>query len=316
MVSTQPLQRTLKRPIVLSGIGLHSGKEVRLTLQPAQPGTGVVFVRADLPQRPEIPASFENVLNTKMATTLGIGKVTVGTVEHLLGALQGQGVDNVRVEVEGPEVPIFDGSALAFCEAIANAGLDTQLQPRPIVAIRRRVDLRVADKWAVVEPSPQFDLRVSIEWDHPVIGFQEFRFIKGTTPFEEVASARTFGFLRDVESLQRMGLARGGSLDNAIVLDDARVLNPNGLRKPDEFVRHKVLDALGDFKLAGFEFQGMFRLHRPGHELHCRLLCAIFSDPRNYEFVLAGSSRNEQSVGSTADAILTAVANASRVAAY
>jgi len=278
-------QRTLKQSITVSGVGLHSGKDASVTIHPARPNQGVVFVRKDLDDAPQISAHFKNVVNTQLATTLGRGKVTVSTVEHLLAALQGMGIDNATVEVSGPEIPILDGSSIRFVEAIQAAGVDSQLVSRPYLALRRKVEVKMAEKWAVAEPSSKLEVHASIEWDHPSIGYQEYHYVDGKTPFSELASARTFGFLRDVEALQRMGLARGGSLESAVVLNEALVLNPEGLRFPDEFVRHKILDALGDFKLAGIAFHAYVRLHRAGHDLHSQLLAEIFKDPDNYEII-------------------------------
>jgi UDP-3-O-[3-hydroxymyristoyl] N-acetylglucosamine deacetylase len=289
------LQKTLKDSVTLEGIGIHSGKPARLTMRPSAPGTGVRFVRTDLAGQPEIAATHANVISTQMATTLGQNgqkKVTIGTVEHVLAALQGLGVDNCVVEVNGPEVPIMDGSSGAFCEAIRGVGLQVQRRQRPVLALRRKVEVKVGEKWAVAEPSAKLEIHGSIDWDHPSIGYQEFHFVEGKTDFTELAHARTFGFLHEVEALQRAGLARGGSLANAVVLDHALVLNPEGLRFPDEFVRHKVLDALGDFKLAGIQIQAYFRLHRAGHDLHSQLLAAILKDPDNYE-IIDGSEEAE-----------------------
>lgn len=279
------LQRTLRKAVKITGIGLHSGKEARLTIHPARPNSGISFRRTDIKDSPEIAAHYRNVVNTQMATTLGRNSVNVSTVEHVLAALYGLGIDNARLDIDGPEIPILDGSSAQFVEGILNAGIETQFQSRPILSIRRRVELKVAEKWAVAEPCSRLEIQSTIDWDHPAIGFQEFHYIEGRTQFAELAAARTFGFLRDVEALKRMGLARGGSLDNAVVLDQGNVLNPGGLRFPDEFVRHKVLDALGDFKLAGIALQGFIRLHRSGHDLHSQLLLEIFRDPSNYEVI-------------------------------
>jgi UDP-3-O-[3-hydroxymyristoyl] N-acetylglucosamine deacetylase len=278
-------QRTIRDTISLEGIGLHSGKTVQLRIQPARPGHGVSFVRADLEGAPEVAAHYKNVIDTRMATTLGRGRVTISTIEHLMAALQGMGVDNALVEVNAPEVPILDGSSAAFCEAIEKVGIQTQLQTRPVLALRRRVEVKVNEKWAVAEPSSRFEIQASVDFDHPAIGFQQFHYIEGKTDFAELANARTFGFLHEVEALKRAGLARGGSLENAVVMDEGRVLNPEGLRYPDEFVRHKVLDALGDFKLAGIPLRGHFRLHRAGHELHSLLIEAILKNDDNYEVI-------------------------------
>jgi len=278
-------QRTIKKAVTLTGIGLHSGKEARITLKPAPANKGIFFSRQDLPDALPVEAHFKNVTSTQMATTLGKGSVTVSTVEHLMAALHGFGIDNLYIEVSGPEVPILDGSSAPFCRAILDVGVENQPVPRTYLAIRKRVEVKLAEKWAVAEPSMRFEVHGSIDWDHPSIGFQEFHYVEGKTDFSEIASARTFGFLKDVEALKKMGLALGGSLDNAVVLDQALVLNPDGLRYPDEFVRHKVLDALGDFKLAGISINGHFKLHRAGHDLHRLLLAEIFKDPSNYEIV-------------------------------
>ncbi len=278
-------QKTLKRPIEIIGIGLHSGRTARVMIYPAREDRGIVFRRVDLAGQPEIGAHYRNVVSTQMATTLGRGKVSIGTVEHLLSAMQMLGLDNAVVEVYGPELPILDGSSLPFHEAIIAAGLEPQRKIRSTMAIRRRIELKMNGKWAVVEPAARLEVHGSIEFDHPAIGYQEYVYSEGKTPIEELLPARTFGFLREVQFLQKNGLARGGSLDNAIVVDDVAVLNPGGLRFPNEFARHKVLDALGDFKLAGIGLLGHFRLHRAGHDLHSKLLEEIFRNPDNYEII-------------------------------
>jgi UDP-3-O-[3-hydroxymyristoyl] N-acetylglucosamine deacetylase len=271
-------QRTIKKAVTLTGIGLHFGKEASVRLLPAGVNQGILFRRSDLADSLPIEANFRNVVNTQMATT-------VSTIEHLMAALHGFGIDNLLIEVQGPEVPILDGSSAPFCAALKTAGTLVQSAPRTALAIKRRVEVKLAEKWAVVEPSNRLEVHASIDWDHPSIGFQEFHYIEGKTAFEEIASARTFGFLRDVEALKKMGLVLGGSLENAVVLDSALVLNPEGLRYPDEFVRHKALDALGDFKLAGIQVHGSFKLHRAGHDLHRSILAEVFKDPANYEII-------------------------------
>lgn len=279
------LQRTLESAVTLSGVGLHSGRVANLTLKPARPNQGIKFVRTDIKDSLPIAAHYKNVTNTQLATTLGRGEVSVSTVEHLLSALQGAGIDNALIEVDGPEVPILDGSAEPFYRAILSAGIKKQPQARAVLVLRRKVELKLAEKWAVAEPSSCLEIQGSIDWDHPAIGFQEFHYVEGQTDFAEISKARTFGFMKDVEALKRMGLARGGSLENAVVLDDFSILNPDGLRYANEFVRHKILDALGDFKLAGIQLQAFFRLHRAGHDLHSQLISAIFRDPDNFEIV-------------------------------
>lgn len=276
-------QRTIKRAVSLTGIGLHSGKAASVRLLPASVGRGIQFIRADQENALPVAAHYRNITNTQLATTLGSGSQSISTVEHLLAALQGFGIDNLLVEVDGPEIPILDGSALPFCHAIQSVGVDEQRAVRPVLRLHKRIELRLKEKWAVAEPSDRLEIHGSIDWDHPAIGYQEFRYKEGETNFLDIAGARTFGFLRDVEALKKMGLALGGSLENAVVLDHAFVLNPDGLRYPDEFVRHKVLDALGDFKLAGLAIEASFKLHRAGHDVHRLLLAEIFKDPANYE---------------------------------
>ena len=278
-------QRTIKNQISLSGVGLHSGKPAKVTLKPASAHQGILFLRTDLPSSKPIEAHFQNVVNTQLATTIGKEAVTISTVEHLMSALYGFGIDNLLVEVDGPEVPVLDGSSAPFCRAILDVGVEDQVAKKTFLRLKKRVEVRLSEKWAVAEPSNQFELHASIDWDHPAIGFQEFKYIDGKTDFSEIASARTFGFLKDVEALQKMGLALGGSFDNAVVLNEASVLNNEGLRYTDEFVRHKVLDALGDFKLSGVSVCASFKLHRSGHDLHRALLVEIFKNPENYEVV-------------------------------
>lgn len=287
------LQRTLKNGVTLRGIGLHSGNSIQMVLKPAAPNAGISFVRTDLEGQPTIAAHYKNIVSTQLATTLGRGSATISTVEHVLAAFRGMGVDNGVIEVSGPEVPIMDGSSQVFCQAIQEIGTVTQLQVRPYLALRKKVEVKLGEKWAVVEPSSKFEIHGSVDWDHPSIGYQEFHYQEGETSFEELASARTFGFLKDEQALKRMGLAQGASLENAVVLDHALILNPEGLRFPDEFARHKVLDAIGDFALAGIAIQGYFRLHRAGHDLHKQLLTEIFKYSDQYE-IIDSTSKEER----------------------
>lgn len=303
-------QRTVKDAVRLTGIGLHSGKPAQILILPALPNQGITFVRSDIEGSAPIAAHYKNVVSTQLATTLGVNQVTVSTVEHLMAALLGAGVDNAEVQVDGPEIPIMDGSSAPFFEAIQAVGVRVQNQALPKLRLKRKVELKINEKWAVAEPSSRLTIHGSVDWDHPAIGFQEFRYTEGETDFNEFARARTFGFLRDVEALKRMGLARGGSLDNAVVLDDVSVINPDGLRFADEFARHKVLDALGDFKLAGIALQASIRLHRAGHDLHSQLLTAIFSDPENYEIIDSGA-REESRIARLRAALAGKVAAAS-----
>ncbi len=279
------LQKTLAKVVVLKGVALHSGKETSLVLRPAGPNEGISFVRSDLPGQPKIQALYTNVVRTQMATTLGANGVQISTVEHLMAALAGMEIDNLVCEVDGPEIPVMDGSSKYFIDAMMQVGTETQLQARRVVVVKKRIEVKLAEKWAVINPAEHFEVHASVDWDHPSIGFQEYKYIEGHTDFNEIAPARTFGFLRDYETLKQMGLARGASLENVVVLDDASVVNPDGLRFKDEMVRHKVLDSLGDFKLCGFSILGTIRLHRAGHDLHRMLLAEIFKSPDNYEIV-------------------------------
>jgi UDP-3-O-[3-hydroxymyristoyl] N-acetylglucosamine deacetylase len=276
-------QVTIRRDVRIEGVGLHSGKPASVILKPALPNTGIVFVRKDLEQPVLIPATFEFVTQTKLATTLGRDGVTISTVEHLLSAFRLLRVDNALVEVEGPEVPIMDGSAADFCDAILAAGFFDQSVARKVAVIKKRIEVRKGDKMARIEPSHQLQIHARIEWNHPAIGTQELSYTLGKSDYRELSRARTFGFLKDVEALQRMGLVQGGSYDNAIVLDEERVVNPEGLRYPDEFVRHKVLDAIGDFALAPLAIVGNVTLIKAGHEIHAELVQSIFSNHENYE---------------------------------
>jgi len=276
-------QVTIRREARIEGVGLHSGKTASITLKPALPNTGIIFVRRDLEKPVAIPATFEFVTQTRLATTLGRGDVTISTVEHLLSAFRLLGVDNALVEVDGPEVPIMDGSASKFCDAILSAGFFDQSVPRKVAAVKKRIEVRKGDKVALIEPSNRLQIKARIEWSHPAIGVQELSYTLGKSDFQEISKARTFGFLKDVEALKKAGLVQGGSYENAIVLDDSRVVNPEGLRYEDEFVRHKVLDAIGDFALSPIPIVGNVTLVKAGHEIHAELVQSIFSNPENYE---------------------------------
>jgi len=276
-------QVTIRREVRIEGIGLHSGKSATLTLKPALPNTGIVFVRRDLEKPIAIPATFEFVTQTRLATTLGRDGVSISTVEHLLSAFRLLQVDNALVEVDGPEVPIMDGSAASFCDAIQAAGFFDQSVARKVAVIKKRIEVRKGDKIALIEPSNQLQIKARIEWTHPSIGTQELSYTLGKSDYREISRARTFGFLKDVEALKKAGLVQGGSYDNAIVLDESKVVNPEGLRYADEFVRHKVLDAIGDFALSPIAIVGNVTLVKAGHELHAELVQSIFSNPENYE---------------------------------
>jgi len=281
-------QRTLKNCIKATGVGLHSGKKVLVTLRPAPPHSGIVFRRVDVTPAVEIPARAENVGDTRLSTSLAKGEVRIATVEHLLSAFAGLGIDNAYVDVSAPEVPIMDGSAGPFVFLIQSAGIEEQSAPKQFVRIKRPVAVEDGDKWARLEPFDGFKVSFSIDFDHPLfdetIKFAEVDF--STTSFvKEVSRARTFGFLKEVEMLREKDLALGGSLQNAVVIDDYRVLNEDGLRYEDEFVRHKILDAIGDLYLLGHSLIGAFRGHKSGHALNNRLLRRLLADKSAWELV-------------------------------
>ncbi len=265
-------QKTLARPLKFSGIGLHGGRPVAVTIHPAQANQGLRFVRADLPGRPQILAHYSRVVDTTRATTLGEGGCTLATVEHLLAALRGLGVDNASIQVEGPEIPIMDGSAAPFARLFMDTGLRSLPWPRAHLLIRRPVELREGDRWMRISPGEP-RITYTIDFPHPLIRRQRFTIpLKPGSFHREIAPARTFGFLKEVQYLQANGLALGGSLDNAVVLDDTGVLNPDGFRFPEECVRHKILDALGDLALLGLPLLGRLEVGRGSHTLHLKFL--------------------------------------------
>jgi UDP-3-O-[3-hydroxymyristoyl] N-acetylglucosamine deacetylase len=270
-------QRTIAEKVSCTGIGLHTGKPVQLTLHPARAGSGITFVRTDLAHPIEIPASPAALSRTHLATTLGRGDATIDTVEHLLAALFGLGIDNVRVEVDGPEVPGMDGSAAPFVFLLRAAGVFEQAARRRVLKIRRPIEIRDGDRSIRIEPARELRITCAIDFEHPLIGRQKLRdLVVDETRFErELARARTFGFAEQVAALWRAGRARGASLDNTVVLGADRVLNRGGLRFPDEFVRHKALDLIGDLALLGARVQGHVRVERGGHALHQRLVAAL-----------------------------------------
>jgi UDP-3-O-[3-hydroxymyristoyl] N-acetylglucosamine deacetylase len=295
MTGTSFFQRTLKRPAACEGVGLHSGAKVSLRLVPAPADSGIVFVRVDLPGKPTIPARAEFVVSTALATTLGRNNVRVGTVEHLISALSGLGIDNIRLEIDGPEVPIMDGSAAPFADLITEAGIRIQDKAKSFLVIRRTVSVCDGDKTATLAPARKLKVDCTIDFKHPLISDQTYTLeFQESTYAKEIARARTFGFAKDVEKLQANGLARGGSLQNAIVVDEFSVLNPEGLRFPDEFVRHKLLDALGDVALMGQPVLGHLTVHKSGHALNHKLVMKVLSDPANYEVVRARAKDVEQ----------------------
>jgi len=287
-------QRTLKNVIGATGVGLHTGKKVFLTLRPAPVGTGIVFRRVDLDPVAEIPASLEHVRDTRLSTTLEYDGVRVSTVEHLMSAFAGLHIDNAIVELDSDEVPIMDGSAAVFVFLIQSAGVELQSAAKEFIRITEPIEVRDGDKWARFEPFDGFKVTFSIDFDHPTmqssaqqatVDLAEISFAR------EVSRARTFGFLRDVEALQEAGLARGGSLDNAIVMDEHRVINDDGLRYGDEFVKHKILDAIGDLYLLGRPLIGSFSAHKSGHALNNGLLRELVKQSGRWERVAFDGDR-------------------------
>ncbi len=281
-------QRTLKNVIKATGVGLHTGEKIYLTLRPAPVNTGVVFRRVDLDVPVEIPARPENVGSTTLSTTLEKDGVRISTVEHLLSALAGLGIDNVYVELSAPEVPIMDGSAGPFVFLIQSAGIDEQGAAKQFIRIKRSVVVEDGDKWARFDPFEGFKVSFTIDFNHPAIRSRNQQVVLdfSTTSFvKEVSRARTFGFMSELEYLQEQNLALGGSPDNAIVLDDYRVLNEEGLRYDDEFVKHKILDAIGDLYLMGHSLIGAYSAYKSGHALNNRLLQALLAEQGAWELV-------------------------------
>lgn len=282
------LQRTLKAPIHCSGIGLHSGEIINMTLNPADPDTGIVFRRTDLKNGArDIPARFDSVADTRLCTTVANAHGgSVATVEHLMAALAGCGVDNALIELDGPEVPVMDGSSEPFVFLIDCAGVMEQAAERRILRIERPVRVEAGEAFAALEPGSRFTMAMGIDFDSGAIGRQDIFLEVSDLSFKrELAQARTFGFLHEVEAMRAAGLARGGSLENAVVIDGDRIVNEDGLRFEDEFVRHKALDCIGDLALAGAPILGHFKGRRTGHGLNNKLLRAVFSDPENYRLV-------------------------------
>jgi UDP-3-O-[3-hydroxymyristoyl] N-acetylglucosamine deacetylase len=288
-------QRTLKTLIRASGVGLHTGQKVRLALRPAPAGTGIVFRRVDLPVPLEIPARAEFVGEARLASTLVKGDAKIHTVEHLMSALSGLGIDNAYVDLDAAEVPIMDGSAAPFVEAIDEAGLITLPVPRRYIRILKPVRFASGDSYGELRPHPQgFRIELEIEFAHPVIGKQAVAYdIEPGTFRRELARARTFGFMRDVAKLWSAGYALGASFENTLVVNEDRLLNPDGLRFADEFARHKALDAIGDLALAGAPLLGAYRSVRGGHKLNHAVLSALMADPSAWVLVEGPEVRPE-----------------------
>ena len=281
-------QRTLKNIVRATGVGLHTGEKVYLTLRPAAPDTGIVFRRIDLPQAVEIKADPYAVGDTRLSSCLEKDGVRISTVEHLMSALAGLGIDNAYVDLTAPEVPIMDGSAGPFVFLLQSAGVEEQKAAKKFIRVLQRVEAREGDKWVRFDPHNGFKLELAIDFDHPVLerSSQSVCVDFSTTSYiKEVSRARTFGFMQDVEAMREQGLALGGSLDNAIVMDEYRVLNNDGLRYDDEFVKHKVLDAIGDLYLLGHPLIGAFSGYKSGHALNNMLLRRLVEQRHAWDYV-------------------------------
>jgi UDP-3-O-[3-hydroxymyristoyl] N-acetylglucosamine deacetylase len=278
-------QRTVRDNISCTGIGLHSGKKVRLTIKPAPPDSGIKFLRKDLPGRRAIKVRFENVVDTNMSTTIGNNNGNkVSTIEHLMAAFFGFGIDNALVELDGPEVPIMDGSSAPFIFLLKSVGIREQNKPKEFIVIKRTFEVQEGNRSILVKPSKQLKISFTVDFRHPLINNQRYNLrFSGKNFIDEISRARTFGFLKDIQALREAGLARGGSLDNAIVIDGFRVLNEDGLRYKDEFVRHKILDFIGDLAVIGSPVIGHFYVQKSGHSLNQSMLKKLTASKRYWK---------------------------------
>jgi UDP-3-O-[3-hydroxymyristoyl] N-acetylglucosamine deacetylase len=283
-------QRTLSKKVAVTGLGLHSGRKVTMVLHPAPADHGIKFHRTDLKDAPIIEANFETVSATEMNTTIGSGSNVVHTIEHLMSVFYGFGIDNVLCEVDGPEVPIMDGSGSSYAFLLKETGVASLNKTKDFIVIVEPVEVRIDDKWARIEPSSRLEIDSTIVFAHPTIKTQRRVFEFSCENFiADICRARTFGFLRDVDMLKRKGLIKGGSLDNAVILDEFKVINPDGLRFEDEFIRHKILDTLGDLSLLGNEIVGKIIAYKSGHQLHNALCRKVFENPSSYKIVSSSS---------------------------
>lgn len=302
-------QRTIAQQVAISGTGLHSGQRINMTLRPADAGTGIIFHRTDGNQVVSIEARSENVVDTQLATVLGRGNTRISTVEHLMAALAAYGIDNLHIDIDGPEVPIMDGSAAPFVSIIEDAGLRNLPKSRKFLAIRKPITVIDGEKRVNIIPSRFFRVTFDIAFEHPCIALQQ-RSVKVTSETfrRDLSPARTFGFLRDVEQLKAAGLARGGSLKNAIVVDDERILNPEGLRFQDEFVRHKILDAVGDLSLLGYPILGHVRAYKAGHDINHQLVEKILATPEAWQLLEFSERDLEEALNAAAPAFASELA--------
>ena len=288
-------QRTLKTKTKTTGVGLHSGEKVTLVLRPAAANTGIVFTRTDLDPAPHARAEATSVVDTRLSTCISVGSARVATIEHLMSAFAGLGIDNAYVDIDGPEVPILDGSAGPFVYLLQSAGIEEQKAAKRFIRILRPIEIREGDKWARFEPYDGFRITFTIEYRHPVFASGEQSVcvdFAETSYIQELSRARTYGFMQDVEAMRSQGLALGGSLDNAIVMDEYRVLNSDGLRYDNEFVKHKVLDAIGDLYLLGHPVIGAYVGHKSGHALNNMLVRRLLAEPSAYE--MASFERSDE----------------------
>ncbi len=281
-------QRTLKQAISATGVGLHSGERVKLTLLPAAPDTGIVFRRTDLPEPVDVKVEPALVNDTRLSSTLVTDTgVRVGTIEHLMSAFAGFGIDNLVVEVTAAEIPIMDGSAAPFIYLLQSAGVVEQSVPKRFIRVKQPVEIVEGDKWVRLDPMDGFKITLSIEFNHPAFNLAPQKVeidFANSSYLDEISRARTFGFMHEVEYMRQHGLGLGGSLDNAIVIDDEYVLNPEGLRFPDEFVRHKILDAIGDLYIVGHPLIAAFSGHKSGHAMNNKLLRKLLETPDAWEY--------------------------------
>ena len=279
-------QRTVAEEVSCTGIGLHTGKKVKLTIKPAPPNSGIRFERVDISPDCSVKASFDNVIKTNMATTIGFNGYSVSTIEHLMAAFFGMGIDNALVEIDGEEVPIMDGSSAPFVFLLKNTGVAIQNSHKRFLLVKRSVKVEDGNRSVRIYPSDELKITYKIDFDHPLIKDQAYEVSFSQSTFiQEISRARTFGFLKDVQTLRNNGLAKGGSLDNAIVMDEFRVLNEDGLRHKNEFVRHKILDFIGDLAILGHIVIGHFVAERSGHSLNQKLLKKFMAQDKCWEVV-------------------------------
>lgn len=279
-------QRTLADEVGCTGIGLHTGEKIKINVRPAPPDTGIRFVRTDLSGEPMVEARFDNVCDTTLATTIGSNGCKISTIEHLMAAFFGLGIDNAVVELDGPEVPIMDGSAAPFVFLIKSAGIREQEKPKRFIIIKRPFKVDDGNRSVRIVPSKRLKITYMIDFQHPLLRNQKYELsFFGRDFIKEICRARTFGFLRDVQMLQENGFAKGGSLDNAVVVDDFRILNEDGLRFKDEFVRHKILDFIGDLSIIGAPIIGHFVVKKSGHFLNQHMLRKLMESKKHYKVV-------------------------------